>query len=1441
MDINIQNGIHTNSPVSQTPEGFYRDAMNIRSSQGVRRTEEGTFSTQVPADVIPYGNCAIGSETVIIGLKNNKTVIGILKLDDTWEEKIYREVDVIKVTGPVQMEGRKNWAGERLIYFSTAEGSRRINLDQDLSGLSDELFNKVTALFLKYTLPKPSYLGENTTGNLKSGVYQFAVRLVTDSLSETPFGISTGVIPVVPGNLGDTRDNVVGAPPQTDTTKSINLQITDIDSAFKYIQIGVLTYVGLANTPVVHVSNLIAINNRTSINYTYTGDSDNLKQILLEEFIVSGVNYESGEFFTQKDGTLLVGAPKEANLPPIDWHRVAQNIVSRYTVKEIPYAENLSFDLAWNFADVNNANSKQKIIETSSPLMDESYKNPLTCEKFKGYRRNEVYAFTLTPVFTSGVLGPTVHIPANFTGTNTGSTPTVELDPNDGGMLGVFVSEELYEDDRYPNIPIGYGLRLHKFPTAVQQPLISGSVDTNNLKIRVLGVNFSNITLAPSEEQYSNLIEGFIIGRLNRTNQETQLAQGIVRPNTSVRFQNNDNYAKCISVGDGNLEWLIDTADGGTATACYPTTKDLTSFTFLSPDLIHNVHSESEASHIYQHSAFTCNPYTLNNEFGSDPVNVGLTSMPNIDVTTRSKVFFKNITGQAPSGFTIDQTLTPLSGSRVRVAPFGIPLQPASKGGKNNTTIIKDSESLKLCSSDGFSWFNTLNNENIKLDKNHDYLYKSEYLITADTKRDKFYFVNRAIPNYRASFVLHSLQRSLPKQYGTLDQMVSMPVMYQSWKEYQELGTETTTTTVNSQTNVTSETQNPLLTNSYNSEIIGSSTRVTIEIILPTLDWVSQFDTRRNVTMERQAEIGSGNYIDVPFYDILGVVSGFNHIITLQFTVPTINASELPTENDILYLRTITTETVTTTTTVTTTVGPSIEFYGGDTFISKYGLTINDEAYFPYLSNDSDNGINDSKFARPANANGVIYFWLESVNNYNFRHYIEPESFSSDNSIPVGSVPYFPDYKVLANYEAPFGICSMVGDAFKRTGYASQYNNQYSAQPNIKPFAITPKEDIENRAVLKNRILYSAQSVQGEKADAYQIFLPNNYYDVPMERGFLTDIYVNQELYASTAEIQWLLFFNSFVTQATSAGEVVLGTGGAFNRPAVPLQTVDGGFGGTSHWTHAVSTPFGRVFVDKLQGLIFFAAENLEIVSRTLSSSYKTSLRNLSDDAIRLGSEPLHRRVFIRLGTEMYSLDTESKFFISRHSIMPRWMFSHNSHMYSTREYYGGVHKHGVGNSGYYYGVRQNSYITVVANQSPKVSKFFKSLELVTKGYSNTGGIYYPFKTIDELETWTDEQYSGANRVILKQNAFQDAGVLEVLANKVKNSFRLVVPRDIVKDLNFSIFDTSNHLQVIGDTTKTKWLKEFKNNYLVIKLTMYNTTGTVIIESISVDVAENIR
>jgi len=1346
MNIDFSKGIFTKVDVASTPLGFYRDAQCLVRQANTLVSDKGTEKVSGTDPIIVLGYCVIDSEIIIVG-KSSGTILGAIRQDGTYYTIVEaRQVDVLKVTEPVDVVGKKDWQGNRVIYFSTEEKARRIDLGpigttKSFSN-SDATFDKTTSLFVDYEIPVAEYTRETTGGDLPTGVYQFFPRLSTDSGASTSFGVSSPVIPVVVANTNTSEvQTITGDEPQSDSNKAIEILVTNIDTTFKYLEVAVLTYVGFENTEVVTLTRKVEIAGRSEITLTYRGTIDNTSTISLEELISSGVSYTAGKYFEQKDNSLLIAGVRESEVPDVDWFKVAENIDVRYTVHKIPYGESLAFQkTGMDKPDTRNMNVS---ITINSPNY---YGNPKTAAEKPGYRREEVYGFSLTPVYKSGVLGPTVHIPS----TTDDPLATVNFgNLDEGGVPGTYISEERYPSD-YPSQYANTGIRLHKFPTPIQQPIVEGNPVTN---IRVLGVKFSNIKLSQEEVDRGeqDKIQGYIIGRLNRRGYETQLAQGIVRPVFKNRYGDQDsiqdfnkwpNYVS--TFGDGYATYrLKKSSSRQVQVPVYDPGNydDMVSFTFIAPDIIHRFHTPGEATHIAQHDMFVCDPYADGGTGDGFDALIKQDEGEDSREFTYPMGFFKNVTGSTSgvvnldySKITMDRSRIKLNSKFVNVSPFGVPWRGVDGGGKKNTVIQKGDETMYMASTDGFVWYGT----------------ESEVL-----------------PFYAPKLPMNDNART-----GGIGAS-SNGVIY-----------------TNSE--VAAENRSYYQMSQYSDESGGG----------PTGDGGGGSGPDKSV-----------NYIA----DLSGNKAGFAVYSTVREDL-----KQYGSLSQFIYMGIGYTKYQNDT---------EIECFGGDTFINKYGLTINDEAIYMWETSEGD-----GKKIFPPGLSGIVYMWIESSNNYAYRNYIQPESFQTDNlSASNGSVPFFPAYTKLINSgeDASFGILSLSADNWVRPGYASRYNNQYSAQNSIKPYAETPLEDVssDTTELLKNRIVYSSTAVEGEKLDSYQFFGVNNYYDVPRNFGDITDLYVNRELYASTAQVQWALFFNTLATQATNVGEVVLGTGGAFNRPASPLTNITGGYSGTSHFLHRVSTPYGDVFVDKLNGAIYHTTpEGVKEVSAILDIKDKNSWKFLLDSEIRLGLDIDNNRVLIRLGDYCLSYSYENSSIDSYYKITPDMMVSSGDSLYLTSKTNNpGIYKYGNGPAGLFLGNKLESSITVVINPDLYETLVFRVLNI--NSYIK-GSQRYPNNTFTGLKVWGGSRNSGDIEILPKPSAFASPGDLQVFSDKVGDKFRVFIPRDRVINPSGDIMSENNLQQ-----PPLKWLPRMSGNHILVQLKFDNLKGQIVLNKLDIDLS----
>lgn len=1320
MKVDFSKGINTRTEPATTPPGFYRDAMNMRESGGSLHSEEGTVQIiNAPADIKIWGSCSIEDETIVLATVDGASVIGVIynvnvdpDVPDTFIEHYETLLTLSSATCPnfqsfIQVEGRLDWKGDRVIYFSEGGAMYRIDVDSSLSGGSyDCTQSEVTG---DYMLPLTEFVNVTDDGSVPSGTYQFFTRLRKNTGEVTNVGPQTGPIPIYDDpTTNDDRDKD-GAPPQTPTNKRINLTISDIDQNYDTLEIIVVTYIGIENTVKTYALHEVPISGET-ISVSFSGNADLGEEISLEDLIVTKLSLEGYSFSAQKDNTYLIAGAKEKGQPDINWFDVALKIKVAIAVKPLVFTQATYSFTKTTFDDLTEVES---LLEDSSYAQPGIYKDPKNCESYKSLRRNESYGFTLTPVFTNGLKGPTVHIPAFPEGGD-------EIDPT-ASTFGLTLSTHTYPDGMYEGLD-GAKIRLFKVPSAKQIPLVT------SVEVASIGVTFSGILDAIPTEHVDK-VAGIIFGRLDKKGHETQLAQGIARITSrpvesegfSMEYFDGEIMSILPGLGKCNFHMATTYTQGYTIGKSYAGLYDVDcnrydSVTFVAPDYIHNLYDTSignslEVSNIQ--SAV------------SDAGDTAFYDASSHACKQKYRHFFTHAIDNADdSKYPAENKVSCGITDRLAVPPSGTWGVQSGGTWSKMPVLTLGSRQLKYGATDGFVWF--LLNKNMWLDNLEDGHLENiteweSYQYSTDFKD-----IWQARGN--SDITIYTVTKKNSQQYGPLDKMVSMEIGYHK----------------------------------------------------------------------------------------------------LSF-------------------------------------GDSTTMYRGDTFITKYGLTLRDQLYW-YGSSQVNCSDNKEKFFQPEAVSGIAHIWIESDNNYDLRHYID--------EIDKDTLPYYPKYTQLVNRsESPLGILSYNNIDLGVLGYPSQYNNQYSAMQNIKPYPLTPYEDVIYDVPVSNRIYVSAVSIEGEKEDAYVDFTKvNRYYDIPREFGAITDIFVAQgELYASTAQTIWRLFYNTTAAQATSAGDVVLGTAGMFTRPAIPLTTVDGGSGGITHWLHSVSTPYGKVFVDKREGLIYSMNQgNLKEVTDSLDDNLQYFIRALSltdaEEQIRLGLDLSRDRVMCRLGPLTMSFSLNKLAFISRHIYISRYMFNHGSKLYLDPLEASYIHRSSIGQNCVFFGEPEDSFVVLISNQGADTSKLFTNFEIIankykdvdlltlptkmkgpsTKQFNSVVGAIVPFEHFDEYEIWNRERYTGIVSIKPRVSMMDSPAALEVLSDKIKDVYRMPILADIVVDPNTNKFDTANHAQLKGED-KVSWLPRIRGTFIEIKLIKLAepndkpTRGAVELLSVNVTGNENIR
>lgn len=451
------------------------------------------------------------------------------------------------------------------------------------------------------------------------------------------------------------------------------------------------------------------------------------------------------------------------------------------------------------------------------------------------------------------------------------------------------------------------------------------------------------------------------------------------------------------------------------------------------------------------------------------------------------------------------------------------------------------------------------------------------------------------------------------------------------------------------------------------------------------------------------------------------------------------------------------------------------KFFGGDTYITKFSVV---SMAGTDLYNDLDTNIQ---------LNTLNYFFVESSINTNFRHYNAVVGTEGQPGFIAGTVPYYPKYQPI--YESDVNKKPGILNISWALGHPRGYNKQYSFENSlIKYFPKGLAEETVSK--FENRSSYSEQSGEGEQLDAYRVFLPNNYYDLPKDKGPITNSVVHKNtIFLQTTGATWRTFFNEKVTQASSIGQVYLGTGGVFDRPAEPLQTVAGGYGGTQgKW--GVSTPYGFFYIDARQKILFNLDNQLDDLTGQGLDNFFSEIEETDQFHLAFDYENYRLLVTSSKGWTL-SYQVLLKSWTGFHSYLPQFMISRGKEFYMSDPTK--LVKLNVGAYGSYFGVYQPFKLEYVVNVAPLVTKSFDNLIVYadTKTVKDTSVIgpseaspdfvIDRFTTFNKVRVYNDLKDTSEIQLICPKN-FQEEWI-SLSPNqthiKFKNQeYRLAIPKD---------------------------------------------------------------
>ena len=403
----LTKGIHTdNKPIAQ-PDNTIRYALNAikESSEGDQTSYSNELGNIVCADLtidtVEY--TPIG----FISLPDNKTVL-FLAHPSSGEDKIVIQEDCelttvlshsclnFSVNHQIHGFARIRKGCNRTIYFTDNYNPlRSIDLDDlDIYNNSVGVFDcSLIEHFPPFEEPCIHLVttynsGGNNTINV--GAFSLIISYADDDLNSTNWFTQSPVIAVIDENYGTDYDQLDGAVNQT-TNKSFEFRISNIDTRYKYLNIGFVEYATeTGEASAAYMVESVRIENNSTL-YLFRGiDENSSTELDLSEVRVPTMNYSSVKTIEQYDNRLILGNLKTNSIDHTAFIREALKIKAFYFTG--PKA---------------NANSTA---DGRSPSTPSHYFDT------RGYMRDEVYAFGIVWVFKNGTESPVYHIPGRKKG-----------------------------------------------------------------------------------------------------------------------------------------------------------------------------------------------------------------------------------------------------------------------------------------------------------------------------------------------------------------------------------------------------------------------------------------------------------------------------------------------------------------------------------------------------------------------------------------------------------------------------------------------------------------------------------------------------------------------------------------------------------------------------------------------------------------------------------------------------------------------------------------------------------------------------------------------------------------------------------------------------------------------------------------------------------------
>jgi len=441
MDKRFIKGLFKDTAHIDQPEGSWRYAKNA-----ITNNKKGSISNEGGNEIAGHlgNNPTTGAQNdKVIGkieVDNNRVILFVKDVVNTpgrseigiWENNVYTilfnpnlSTDLnFQETNPIEGTFKIDSKGDLVIYFTDdLNPPRAFNADRQIresganvSRLYGSVVNDIELLNLFPHSGAIPHVELDTLvthqssvlegGGLLTGVYYLALAYVDDDFVATNFVTVSNPISIV-DEFDFTRPTTKkdGAKEGSQTTKSIKWKINNLNTDYKYLKPVVIRKMGDA-TEGFRLNDVEIFGSTLNVTFSSIEGSSPAS---VDDVIIDTVSYDTAKTIQQLDNVLYLGNLTSSQ--DLGYQKYANDIRLHSVTKTIEnfdeyYATIDGLNTGFNNTRVDEYDGAQQTVDNTK-----SYRYQPNIFKYKGYMRDEVYAFYIAFILKDGSMSYAYHIP----------------------------------------------------------------------------------------------------------------------------------------------------------------------------------------------------------------------------------------------------------------------------------------------------------------------------------------------------------------------------------------------------------------------------------------------------------------------------------------------------------------------------------------------------------------------------------------------------------------------------------------------------------------------------------------------------------------------------------------------------------------------------------------------------------------------------------------------------------------------------------------------------------------------------------------------------------------------------------------------------------------------------------------------------------------------